>query len=67
MLVDADYILESGKPIIPMTSRCDEVEDHMDTVVAEPRVTLDTGLFSQDIIVLPLEVSTNLGKAEFVN
>lgn len=46
-----------------MASRGDKVEEGVDTVVPEPRVTLDAGLFSQNIIVLPLQVADNLGEA----
>jgi len=37
----------------------DEVEESVDTVVPEARVTLNTRLFSQDIIVLTLEISND--------
>jgi len=43
-----------------MTSRCDEVEQDVDTVIPEPGVTLNSGLFSKNIIVLTLEISDNL-------
>ena len=45
-----------------MTGRCDEVEQGMDTVVAESRVTSDTRLLRQNIIVLALEKAKNLIK-----
>ena len=48
---------------IPMASRGDEVEHGMDTVVTEPRVTLDSGLLGENVIILPLEVTDDLGKA----
>lgn len=41
----------------------DEVEQDVDAVVPKTRVTLDTGLLSKNVIVLPLEVSDNLAKA----
>ena len=40
-----------------MASRCDEVEHHMDPVIPKSRVTLDTRLLGQDIVILTLEVS----------
>ena len=42
-----------------MTGRCDEVEQGMDTVVAETRVTLDTRLLSENVIVLAFEIANN--------
>lgn len=67
MLADAVGSLDAYKPFIPMTGWGNEVEKYVDTVVAESRITLDTGLFSQNIIILPFEVTANLGEAEFVN
>lgn len=46
-----------------MASRGDKVEKGVDAVVPEPRVTLDAGFFSQNIIVLSLQVADNLGEA----
>lgn len=46
-----------------MTSGRDKIEESVNTVVPEPGVTLDTRLFSQDIVVLALEVANNLGEA----
>jgi hypothetical protein len=43
-----------------MACRDDEVQQNVDTVVAESGVTLDTRLLSKNVIVLPLEVSNNL-------
>ena len=43
-----------------MAGRGNEVEHGMDTVVPESRVTLDTRLLGQDVIVLSLKVSYNL-------
>lgn len=39
-----------------MTSRRDEVQESMDSVVSEFRVTPNTRLLSQDVVVLALEV-----------
>ena len=47
-----------------MPCRCDEVEQSMNTIILEPWITLDSRLFSKDIIILTLEVLDNLGKAE---
>jgi hypothetical protein len=41
----------------------DEVEENVDAVVAEAGVTLDARLLGQDVVVLPLEVADDLGKA----
>jgi hypothetical protein len=46
-----------------MSSRRDEVEQSVDTVVPEARVTLDPRLFCQYVIVLTLEVANYLLKA----
>lgn len=44
----------------PVAGRCDEVEHGMDTVVPEARVTLDTRLLCQNVVILPLEEADNL-------
>jgi len=49
---------------IPVTGGCDEIEQDVDTVVAESGVTLDTGLFSENVVVLALEVADDFAKAE---
>ena len=41
---------------IRVTSWGDEVKQGMDTVVAEARLTPDTRLFGQNVIILALEV-----------
>lgn len=46
-----------------MASRRDEVEHGVDTVVPETGVALDTGLLGENIIVLSLKVTDNLGEA----
>jgi hypothetical protein len=51
---------------IPVTGRCDEVEQDVNTVVAESGVTLDTGLFGKNVIVLALEVANDFAEAENV-
>lgn len=48
---------------IPVASGCDEVEHGMDTVVPEPRVTLDTRLLGQNVVVLPLEEADDFREA----
>jgi hypothetical protein len=42
-----------------VSGRRDKVEQGVDSIVPEPRITLDTRLFGQDIIVLALEVADN--------
>lgn len=49
-----------------MASRGDEVKKNVDTVVAKSWVTLDAGLLSENVIVLSLKVSLNLGEASLV-
>lgn len=48
-----------------MTSGCDKVEQDVNTVVAESGVTLDTGLLSQNVVVLALEVANDFAKATY--
>jgi hypothetical protein len=50
-----------------MASRGDEVEESVHSVVAEARVTLDTRLFSENIIILPLNVAGDFTKAGAVS
>lgn len=38
-----------------MAGGCDKVEHGVDTVVPEARVTLDTRLLCQNVVILPLE------------
>ena len=45
-----------------MTCRRDEVEEDVDTVIAEARVTLDARLFGENVVVLSFEVAYNLGE-----
>jgi hypothetical protein len=45
-----------------VTGRSDEVEKGVNTVVAEAGVTLDTALFSENIVVLALEVAHDLAE-----
>lgn len=40
-----------------MAGRGDEVKHGVDTVVPEARVTLDTRLLGQDVVILSLEVA----------
>ena len=44
---------------LPMTSRSDEVKEDVHTVIPEPRITLNARLFSENVIVLSLEVSND--------
>lgn len=41
----------------------DEVEEDVDAVVAEARVTLDARFLGKNVVVLALEVADNLGEA----
>lgn len=45
-----------------MAGWCDEVKQNMHTIVAETWITLDTGLHSQNIVVLSLEIANDLSK-----
>lgn len=45
---------------------CDEVEESVDTVVAEAGISLDSRLLCKDIIVLSLEVANDLAERRLV-
>lgn len=45
----------------------DEVKEDVDTVVAESGVTLDAGLFCEDVVVLSLKVTNYFREAAFVS
>lgn len=45
-----------------MASWSDKVEESVDSIVTEARITLDTGLFSENIIVLALDVTSNFAE-----
>ncbi|CAG8495189.1 12195_t:CDS:10 [Acaulospora colombiana] len=47
-----------------MAGRGDEVEESVNSIVTEAWVTLDARLFSEDIIVLALDISSNLSESE---
>ena len=47
-----------------VSSGRDKVEEGMNPVVAEARVTLDTRLLSENVVVLTLEMANNLLEAE---
>lgn len=47
-----------------MTCRRDEVQERMHTVIPEARVTFNTRLLSQNVIVLTLEVANNFLEAK---
>jgi len=42
---------------------CDEIKEHVDTVVSEAGVTLNSRLLRKNIIILALEVADNLAEA----
>jgi hypothetical protein len=50
-----------------MAGRCDEVEQHVNTVVSEARITLDTRFLSKNVVVLTLEIANNLREAVLVS
>ena len=43
-----------------MAGGSDKVQERMDSVVSESRITLDTRLFGKNVIILSLEVANNL-------
>lgn len=51
---------------LPVAGWGDEVKKNVNTIVAESWVTLDAGLLSENVIVLSLKVSLNLGEASLV-
>ena len=50
-----------------MTSRGDKVEQSMNTVVPESWIALDPRFFSEDVIVLALKISDNLGETVHIS
>ena len=48
---------------LPVSSWSNEVKERMNTVVTEAAVTLNPGLFRQNVIVLLLKIPKNLLKA----
>lgn len=46
-----------------MAGRSNEVQKSVNTIIAEPGVTLDTRLFRKNIIVLALKIANNFAKA----
>lgn len=48
---------------LPMSSRRDEVEQDVNAVVAEARITLDTRLLRKDVIVLSFEITNDFREA----
>lgn len=49
-----------GNIYVPVAGGCDEVEHGVDTVVPEARVTLDTRLLCENVVILPLEEADDL-------
>ncbi len=56
-------IEERGQQYVRMTSGGDEVEEGVYPVVPETGVTFDTGLFSENIIILAFKVANDLLEA----
>jgi len=52
-----------GAFYLPMARRCDEVQQNVDAVIAEARITLDARLLGKNVIILPLEVANNFREA----
>lgn len=49
-----------------MAGGSDKVEQGMDSVVPESRVSLDPGLFGEDIVVLSFQVPGDLGETGLI-
>lgn len=49
-----------------MTGRSDEVEQGVDSVVSETRITLDSRFFGQNVVVLSLEIADDFAKGRLV-
>jgi hypothetical protein len=49
-----------------MTGGSDKVEQRMHTVISETRVSLDSRLLGQNVVVLAFEVSDDFAKGSFV-
>lgn len=57
-------VRQHRKRHVPVAGGCDEVKHGVDAVVSEARVTLDTRLLCQNVIVLPLEEAHDLGETD---
>lgn len=57
--VDAHKVDSQAGRDVPMAGRRDKVEQRVNSVVSEARVTLDTRLLGQNVVVLSLEVTNN--------
>lgn len=51
------------KQSLPMAVGSNEVEQRMNTIIAEAGVTLDTGLLCENIVVLSFKIANNLTEA----
>jgi hypothetical protein len=49
-----------------MTGGGDKVEESVDSIVSETRVSFDPGFLCEDIIVLSFQVSCDLGKTSLI-
>lgn len=49
-----------------MASGSNEVEEGMNSVVPETRVSFDSRFFGKNVIILPFEIANNLAKGSFV-
>lgn len=66
-IIASKYNLKKEHKYIRVASGSDKVEKGVDPVVAEARITLDTRLFSQNIIVLTLDVASDFSKTKMGN
>lgn len=46
-----------------MSRGCNKVKQSMHAVVSESRITLDTGFFCENVVVLPFQVANDLREA----
>jgi hypothetical protein len=60
LLASSDGAVETNSRV---TGGSDEVEKRVHAVVPEAGVTLNPAFLSQDVVILPLEVSNDLGEA----
>src|SRR5205085_7835708 len=61
-----DLALSHCAEDVPMTGRSDEVEKGVDSVIPESGVSLNPGLFSEDIVVLSFQVTGDFGETGLI-
>lgn len=56
-------VIETSEELLRVPSGRDEIEECVDSIVTEARVTLNSRFFGKNVIVLSLEISNNFLEA----